>query len=369
MKPSLFFILLILTSTVVCAQNNLAVEGYAPHLKDGSKVLLEVLRPRRFFATANEKKTAIIKEKRFAFKLKTWGERYNLSVNNNAALLFLGPGRATISIQDSSLKTVIVTDNSTSAEYNIFSDQLRTDESFMRYFRARSDYYLNSEHLDARTLHNKKLKIDSLQLVSNQEALKLSEQWIKIHPRSFINSNIIHSYLIGKIAENDIKRLFKLMPASVKKNSFGEELQYYIDSLFINGKAPAFVQMDTIGKKIRLADFRGKYVLIDFWASWCVPCRADNPNLVKALNTYRNRNFTILSISLDSERNAWLKAIKEDGMTWTNLSDLKAFKNEVSNKYNVYAIPENFLIDPQGIIVSKGLHGEGLLMTLEKLIR
>lgn len=369
MKLTIVLILLILTSGAGYSQNSLTITGYAPHLKNGSVVSIELLQPRRFFATANKKESAIVKKNRFAFKLKTSGEFYNLIVDNKAAMIFLGPGRAIITIQDSALKNVKIADNLASAEYKMFGDGLRNDELFMRYIQAKNDYYLNSEHLDSATMTNKKLQMDSLLSISNREVIKFSKLWIQNHQQSFINSYIILRNLLDKMPEADIKTLFQNIPESVKKNSFGKELQYYIDSLFIQGKAPAFVQMDTGDKKISLASFMGRYVLIDFWASWCVPCRADNPNLVKVLKTFRNKNFAILSISLDTERDAWLKAIKEDGMTWTNLSDLKAFKNEVSNKYNVYAIPENFLIDPQGIIIGKGLHGEDLLNILEKLIQ
>ena len=127
-------------------------------------------------------------------------------------------------------------------------------------------------------------------------------------------------------------------------------------------KAPDFTQTSVDGKPVSLSSFKGKYVLIDFWASWCAPCRAENPNVVKAYDTYKGKGFTILGVSLDgkSTKAAWLAAIQKDGLTWTEVSDLSGWSNEAAKLYGVHAIPQNFLIDPNGNIIGKNLRGEEL---------
>lgn len=134
-------------------------------------------------------------------------------------------------------------------------------------------------------------------------------------------------------------------------------------------KAPDFTQPDPSGKPVSLSSFKGKYVLVDFWASWCPPCRKDNPNVVKAYNEFKDKNFTILGVSLDQSKEAWLQAIQQDGLTWTHVSDLKFWSNEAAALYGVQAIPANFLIDPQGNIVAQDLHGEEIAATLRRIIK
>ena len=134
-------------------------------------------------------------------------------------------------------------------------------------------------------------------------------------------------------------------------------------------KAQDFTAPDTSGHPVALSSFRGKYVLVDFWASWCGPCRGENPNVVKAYNQFRDKNFTILGVSLDQNKDAWIKAIKDDGLAWNHVSDLKFWNSAPAALYNVSSIPYNFLIDPQGNIIAEDIRGEDLFATLNKVLK
>lgn len=133
--------------------------------------------------------------------------------------------------------------------------------------------------------------------------------------------------------------------------------------------APDFSLPDPSGKNIKLSSFRGKYVLVDFWASWCKPCRMENPNVVKAYQQYKNKNFTILGVSLDKKKEAWVQAIQADGLSWNHVSDLKFWESAVVPLFGINAIPTNFLLDPQGKVIAANLRGDALEQKLQEVVK
>jgi peroxiredoxin len=199
-------------------------------------------------------------------------------------------------------------------------------------------------------------------------------KFVKDNPDSYLSLVSLSSIGGPTPDPNEILPLLEGLSKDLQQMEPARTLRNALESLkstSIGAVAPDFEQADTLGKPVRLSSFKGKYVLLDFWASWCAPCRQENPNVVKAFNRFKDKNFTIIGISLDKPGAgfSWLNAIKADHLGgWTQLSDLKFWNNAVAQLYFVQGIPKNFLIDPAGKIIAQDLRGGELEAKLEEVL-
>lgn len=213
-------------------------------------------------------------------------------------------------------------------------------------------------------------QIDSIDKAMREAVYKT---FVQAHPRSPVALYAVKQYAGYDINPAEVGPLFGQLPEQTRQWPSALSFQEAISiarKTGIGRQAMNFTQTDTANNPVSLFQFRGRYVLVDFWASWCGPCRAENPNVVRAFNQYKDKGFTILSVSLDrpNGRERWLKAIHDDGLTWTHVSDLKFWDNAVARQYGIRMIPQNVLIDPQGKIVARNLRGVALSQKLAALL-
>lgn len=280
--------------------------------------------------------------------------------------LFLQPGVTTVTIRDS-LKLATISGSYAHKEYQRYTALQKPDHDALQHLRR--GYIAYREEKNETGMKQTELQMDS---VENHRKEKVVAPYLAAHLQSPIALHVLRDYAGYDMDPNKVEPLFKKLPASAKTSPSGLLMKEKIGkakATSVGNFALDFTQNDTLGHPVSLTSFRGTYVLLDFWASWCGPCRAENPNVVKAFRQYKDRNFTVLGVSLDRTdgKEKWMEAIHKDGLTWTHVSDLKFWENAVARQYGIEAIPQNLLIDPSGKIIAKNISGEELQTKLREL--
>ncbi|MDT0677956.1 TlpA disulfide reductase family protein [Autumnicola musiva] len=287
------------------------------------------------------------------FPEQQWqSDSYHLIIENSEIEL-----TANDSIKKAKLKGSVLNDQS--AEIEKMTRPL-TDEIIALYARMKG----RSEEDKWSTYDTIQVYVDSIKAVAHK--------FIVEHPDSYV---ALQRFLRHEMPKNfdpeKAEDLFKKFPEDLRNTPTGKQIADKIaiaKKSMIGKEAMDFTQTTLEGEEFRLSSLKGKYVLIDFWAAWCKPCRAENPNVVKAYNRYKDENFEIVGVSLDASKEQWKGAVEKDGLPWIHVSDLKYWQNEVAQQYGIKSVPANLLIDPDGIIIAKNLRGEALTKRLSEIL-
>lgn len=352
------------------AQKRLDLNVKIPGLPNGDTVIL-------WGPLANTVDTAIVKNSTIHFDkdMTAGGSTYIMQVGMDAneqhgTFLYLEAGKMNITGKGPYFKDVVMTGSPFVADWVDISKNILVGDTISIQKEAttnRMNAAIQIGDADAA-----KEASDALNAL-NKSQIDACLKWINSHPNSGVSSFLINAYLATAMEKSDLVALInklgpdvqntftiKKMMTGLTGGSFGK---------LLNNPAPAVSIPDASGKTISLADFKGKYVLLDFWASWCKPCRALTPALAASYEKYKNKGFTILSVSLDENKAKWLQAIAEDKMVWPQGCDLKAAASPVAVAYGVQAIPASMLVDPNGKIIIVGIAGEALDAKLAELLK
>lgn len=280
------------------------------------------------------------------------------------AQFFLDNSTITIKAKKDSLRNTQITGSPTQDLFKLYMAEM---EKFGKDAGALQEKFRNSM-MSGNVQAAENAKIDYQAMLDNNKVY--SKNFVNEHPNSVVSAFITVARLAEQIDDDELDSILSKFSPEISNSEYViklKEMSKERKMTSVGAEAADFTMNTPEDKPVQLSSLKGKVVLLDFWASWCAPCREENPNVVKLYQQYHNKGFEILGVSLDKKKEDWIKAIKDDKLDWIHVSDLQYWQSSAAKLYNVKAIPQSFLLDQEGKIIAKGLRGEALASKLAEL--
>ena len=346
-----------------CTKNDKAtVTGTVKNLGDGEIYMIK---------SGNDKiiDTIKVNNNQFSHELKVTEPTVymiNFGANQQPAFVIIEQGTTTINYEMNVLNSLQVKGGKEQEVYNAFINECRMDFNSMDSLGKIAESNMENQALIA-DLQKAFFKIDSVVKVKQKI-------FVEQHPKSIASAFLAVNYLSQNPEKtfDEVNKIYTTLDKSIQETYYGKQLAEMVTQLqstALSQVAPDFTLNDVNDQPVSLSSFKGKITLIAFWASWCGPCRQENPNVVAAYNQFHSKGFEILGVSLDDNKSNWQQAIKKDHLTWTHVSDLEGWDSKAAKLYGVQSIPTNFLLDKEGKIIARDLRGADLANKLQELFQ
>ncbi len=365
MMKKFFFIAIIGLLVFSCKNNNkdnFTINGVVNGVDTG-KVFLQAVVDSKLKTID----TAEINNGNFTFKGTVKDpELYLIKLGYRADLLpfFVENSKISVKINPDSISEAVIEGSQAQKVFHSYS------KGFDEYQKKENGVYAQYQHIKKNATKKMLTQLENLYDSIYDEQQKFATDFVVKNNKSVVSAYIILRNLIYQLDADSLKTLTNNLDPSLSESKYVKKLNKRIELLeavAIGKPAPEITLNDTAGNPVSLSSLKGKYVMIDFWASWCVPCRKENPNVVKAYKMFNKKGFEVFGVSFDSKKAKWEKAIKDDNLTWTQVSDLQGWKCSAGKLYAVNSIPHSVLIDKKGIIIANNLRGEDLTKKLTEI--
>jgi peroxiredoxin len=373
----IFIILAAAIALTACKKSgDYTLTGHVAGIKDGTKVILQ--KQQMTFGFSVPIDTAEVSNGTFVFKGHVAEPgMYQISVPEVTGKSFLVLEGGSISLdidKDNVSNNKMGGTENNDALYDFLSGNRKVQESVTRFQKAHDKEFQEAKSKNDTATKNRLLRqFYKIAEGVSGKALAYRENFVQQHPKALVSALLIDNMLNGPSPDfKKIKQFYNDLDPSVKKNSEGKKLEKHIRELTTvtpGHRAPDFSAPDVNGKTVSLHESLGrKATIIDFWASWCPPCRAENPNMVALYRDYHDKGLNIIGVSLDKNADDWKAAIAKDGLTWTEVSNLKHWEDPIAVNYNVEEIPQTFILNSYGVVVARGLKGDALRKKIDEMV-